>query len=249
MHTKKYIQSILKTDFFINIHFVTMNNDIIYEILKNLYEKPEENGGALLAKKIIPSRTDFQKLEELNFEKPVVFEIDLSRLVEKDQISRDPLDYLTAERAAYYYADRKNCYLFNIVRDKTYLIKVYKYKNNVSIIRKDIIVDVHSIGNMTSLERMFFGNYDFNKIVGSKLDTSKVLDMSAMFYGCHELNQNIGKNWNVSNVIYTSLMFCGCSKLNKNIGKNWNTSKVQEMSYMFSGCINLDKNIGKKMEY
>jgi hypothetical protein len=50
-----------------------MNSDIVYEILKWLHLSPEENGGALLAKKVTISARDHQKLAARKMEKPTVF--------------------------------------------------------------------------------------------------------------------------------------------------------------------------------
>ena len=48
--------------------------DIVHEILKFLYLCPEENGGALLARRVVFSEKKYKTLAS-SFEKPIVFEV------------------------------------------------------------------------------------------------------------------------------------------------------------------------------
>ena len=99
----------------------------------------------------------------------------------------------------------------------------------------------------------------------SKLDTSKVTDMSSMFDGCTGLtsldlsNFNTGKvtnmhgmfqvcrglksldvsSFNTGNVTKMSNMFVGCNRLTTLDVSGFDTAKVTSMSYMFSECSGL----------
>jgi hypothetical protein len=218
-----------------------MNQDIICEILKNLYEKPEENGGALLAKKIILSRQSYNTIERLNFEKPVVFEINLECYARAFVDHHYSTPYLNIDGVAQDHAKVKKYYLHEY--DKVQLIKVWEYRQKV-LCYQNIATDIYSVGRMDSMYLMF-AEYGINKVLGSKIDTSNIVNMACVFSGCTNLDKNIGRNWNTSNVTTMRSMFEGCTKLNKNIGKHWDTSKVEDISGMFEGCTSLNKNIGK----
>ncbi len=78
----------------------------------------------------------------------------------------------------------------------------------------------------------------------SKLDTSKVMDMSDMFCACRGLiNLNIDK-LDTSNVTDMSYMFYSCGALTSLDVSNFDTSNVTNMKAMFNSCIRLpDLNV------
>ena len=70
----------------------------------------------------------------------------------------------------------------------------------------------------------------------SKLDTSKVTDMSDMFSSCRGLTSLDVSNFNTSKVTDMSWMFIGCSGLTSLDVSNFNTGKVTNMQGMFQVC-------------
>ena len=78
-------------------------------------------------------------------------------------------------------------------------------------------------------------------IDGSKLNTSKVVNMEKMFYGLRNLKKIDVSNWDTSNVTDMSGMFSGTKIESINLEK-WNTSNVENLSFLFSGNENI-KNI------
>lgn len=213
-----------------------MNQDIVYEILKQLHLF----GEALIAKRTILSMKAFSVLERRKIDRPVILEVvknDYFALeLDKDSIiywgdstyecSYLPKDYL---RHTYKIA---GSYIVRIFGQR----KVMKFSHYV----KKVI----SIGDLTDLSNMFC-NLSPLLCNGKSWDTSRVTRMSNMFRRCRELKEKIGKNWNTSNVTDMTYMFDECPVLNKNIGKYWNTSNVRYMAGMFHRCINLDKTVGK----
>jgi hypothetical protein len=221
-----------------------MNNDIVYEILKNLYNNPEENGGALLAKKILLLKKSLKKLEIFYFQKPVVFTIKKSAI----NISNKGQPYiifggLYEESTVYYLENTKSNLLYEYDDQQNYIAKIYASPE--ILILPESTINMYSIGNMTNLELMFASCSELDYVVGKNWDTSRVTNMSCMFEGCVVFNKNIGKNWNVASVKKMHGMFYNCLKLNKNIGKNWDMSGVNDTAFMFSGCVSLRKKIGK----
>ena len=81
-------------------------------------------------------------------------------------------------------------------------------------------------------------------IDGSKLNTSKVVNMEKMFYGLRNLKKIDVSNWDTSNVTDMSAMFVRNYNLKTLNINNWNTSKVKKMNEMFweSGLVSLDLN-------
>ena len=73
----------------------------------------------------------------------------------------------------------------------------------------------------------------------SKLDTSKVTDMSSMFDGCTGLTSLDLSKFDTSKVTDMSWMFIGCTGLTSLDLSNFNTGKVTSMSWMFSSCSGL----------
>ncbi len=69
----------------------------------------------------------------------------------------------------------------------------------------------------------------------SKLDTSKVTDMSGMFYNCIALTTLDLSNFDTSNVTDMNYIFYNCGALTLNVS-NFDTSNVTNMRYMFGYC-------------
>lgn len=97
----------------------------------------------------------------------------------------------------------------------------------------------------TNLSRLFSGCRNLKGVDLSKLDTSKVTDMSYMFGSPLEYCGVVGTNklekldlsgFNTSKVTDMKGMFAGCKKLERLNLKGWDTSKVTDMSYMFHNC-------------
>ena len=107
------------------------------------------------------------------------------------------------------------------------------HKCNSLLSISDIIVNKSNIFYLKNIEGLF---YECNSLISlpdmSKLDTSKVINMSYMFYGCNSLSSlpDISK-WNTSNVNDMSDIFNHCNSLSSlpDIGK-WDTSNVTNMS-------------------
>lgn len=72
----------------------------------------------------------------------------------------------------------------------------------------------------------------------SKLDTSKVTDMSGMFYNCRALTTLDLSNFDTSNVTDMNYIFYNCGALTLNVS-NFDTSNVTNMRYMFGYCSKL----------
>lgn len=212
--------------------------DLVYEILKFLHLSPEENGGALLARKVLISQNSYRKLESRTFEKPIVFRI-FANVVDLTT-NKDGHIYSVDNKVGYNLQNSISVYLDDPV---FHIIKIFGHLDCFTMPYNTI--EVYSIGSLTKTSHMFSNNRVMSSIILKKLDTSNVTDMSHMFYECYKVNQNIGQNWNVSNVTNMSGMFSACRTLNKNIGKNWDTSNVVDMSNMFECCFNLNKPIGK----
>ena len=73
----------------------------------------------------------------------------------------------------------------------------------------------------------------------SKLDTSKVTDMSDMFLSCSGLASLDISDWNTGNVKKMDGMFYGCSGLTSLNLSSFNTANVNRMKGMFYGCSGL----------
>jgi surface protein len=219
-----------------------MNPDIIYEILKFLHLCPEENGGALLAKKVHISLNCTSIINTDRLEKPIVLCANENTVILKKISEKSTIKYENSGgNAIYKYVDNYGQIYY--LKDNNWTVKMFDY-NGLLFMNKSIL-DVHSIGNRTNLVGIFYECRELDSCMGKKWDTSNVTDMSCMFSYCNNLNKTIGKNWNTSKVSDMTCMFANCSKLNKNVGKNWNTSSVECMSGMFNFCDVLNKNIGK----
>jgi hypothetical protein len=213
-----------------------MNPDIVYEILKWCHIAPEENSGALLAKKIVIS----SKIEERKMDKPIVFDVCAYSILITSTLHIGDLVY---------WGDGKVLKIrgknYPVIHEYSsfgkYTVRIFS--NIYRIPMPTFTTEVHSIGNLTSLSLLFENVPNF---VGEsdKWDTSRVTDMSGLFYGCRKIDRMIGTNWNTASVKNMSCMFADCCSLNKNVGKHWDTSKVTGMMGMFSNCTLLNQPIG-----
>lgn len=219
-----------------------MNQDTIYEILKYLHLCPEENGGALSAKRLILSQKSYNSLNEKKFEKPVVLSILGAGTEFRSSLNKNSVVYWGDGKITKVAFEDEVFTGHRYTKGDLYVIKIFD--NRLRVIMPLNVEEVDSIGEITDLAFMF-RNVEIDKNCGKKWDTSGVTDMSNMFRECRSLNKNVGKNWNTSEVTDMSSMFRECRSLNKNVGKNWDTSEVTDMCCMFESCILLDKNVGK----
>ena len=96
------------------------------------------------------------------------------------------------------------------------------------------------IDNNNSCEYLFYkysGTTDDFIVNFSKLDTSKVTNMSDMFRDCKNLT--IVPQLDTSNVTDMRAMFDGCKNLTTI--SQLDTSKATDMNYMFRNCYSLEK--------
>ena len=103
-------------------------------------------------------------------------------------------------------------------------------------------IRLKQIKNTANLKALFSECFALTELHGiSKLDTSKVIDMSFMFNKCSSLTSLSDiSEWNTNNVTTMKCIFQGCSSLTDlpDISK-WNTSKVTDMSFIFNKCSKL----------
>lgn len=121
----------------------------------------------------------------------------------------------------------------------------FKYKEFV----KSAKIEVKEATNLSGL---FMGCYCLESVNLSKLDTSKVTDMSNMFgdpeetiyaYGDrlpNKLKKLDVSGFDTSNVTNMYNMFSGCRNIKKIDVSTFNTSKVKNMSRMFRKCYFLE---------
>ena len=81
---------------------------------------------------------------------------------------------------------------------------------------------------------------DLNYIDASKIDTSKVEDMSFMFEGLNKLKELDVSKWNTSKVENLSGIFQNTNSLTSLDVSKWNTSKVRNMRGVFYDSSNLE---------
>lgn len=247
-----------------------MNQDIVYEILKHLYLCPEENGGALLARKVLLSTKKTNLLDLSKLQKPIVFSLcpdNLNAIILLDNgitvywgdgninniTSRIWVDHIYLSNNIYVvriFGDlnylqlpSETIHLYSIGNLKNMGFSLTNLRNKDSSVCKNL--DTSEVTDMSYLFR-YCGGSNWNSL--KNWNTHKVTGMSYMFQDCNKLDRNIGKYWDTSNVTNMNGMFTNCGKLNKNIGKNWNVAKVTNMTYMFRDCLALNQNIGKKWD-
>lgn len=219
-----------------------MNSDIVHEILYFLYLNPEENGGALLAKKVILSQKSYKKFDLTKFEKPVVFTVRGALFVPRSKINFGATIYW-GDGTKYKCEKDEKTPDHKYPKNDLYVVKLFDQIQY--LIMSENVCDVHSVGELITISYMFDSLFNYNKKVGTKWDTSKITKLYGTFSECTALNKNIGRNWNMQNVIDLKHMFRSCKSLNKDIGKNWDVSNVLNTSYMFFDCESLEKPIGK----
>ena len=149
-------------------------------------------------------------------------------------------------------------------RDKEYLKKDSKYKNEEEIKKCEIKINDELIpfnyfykfkskgkyiikyifkNNINNLYLIFSDCKSIINIDLSNFNTNNVTNMNAMFYGCSSLTNIDLSNFNTNNVTDMGDMFCLCSSLTNIDLSNFNTNNVTDMSSMFSWCRSLN-NIG-----
>ena len=123
--------------------------------------------------------------------------------------------------------------------------KEYKLCGSISEIDKDfkdntIDVKLKVIGALTNLSYMFSGSEISYLGDISKLDTSKVTDMSYLFYENKfvHFDDGFAINWDTSNVKNMSYLFSESHFSEFPDISKWNTSKVTNMKAMFALCLN-----------
>ena len=89
---------------------------------------------------------------------------------------------------------------------------------------------------VTDMSDMFGDCMGLTSLDLSKFDTSKVTDMSRMFGGCDGLTTLDVSEFDTSNVMNMSWMFIGCSGLTSLDLSNFDTGKVTDMHGMFQVC-------------
>ena len=92
-----------------------------------------------------------------------------------------------------------------------------------------------------TMERMFYGCENLEKLDVSTLDTSNVTNMRDMFRGCKRLEELDVSSFDTSNVTMMATMFSGCTNLEKLDLNTFDTSSLKNIGYMFSGCTNLEE--------
>lgn len=80
------------------------------------------------------------------------------------------------------------------------------------------------------------------KIPLSKIDTSKITDMSHLFQRSSRVNFEGISSWDVSNVKDMSYMFSGAVNFNEDIS-SWDTSNVERMNSMFKRAESFNQDI------
>jgi surface protein len=221
-----------------------MNQDIIYEILKFLHLCPEENGGVIIAKKILLSRKIYREMNKQidKLEKPIVFDAGYNLFKIE----------LTSIGTIIYWGDGKveEISIENDVVAHVYptydlhTIKVFNYSRESPFYMSTTVIQVHSIGNLTNLSQMFENCCDLRS-TGKKWETSNVTNMYSLFHNCTKLIRITDRNWNTSRVTNMRSMFSSCYKIRNNAGKYWDTANVTDMSHMFHACLKLNQNIGE----
>ena len=124
-------------------------------------------------------------------------------------------------------------------RDADYQIMIEAQLKNAPITiekLKEMIANGEDVtkvntSKITDMSYMFSNEKEFNQDI-SNWDVSNVTNMKSMFYNAYKFNQPIGK-WDVSKVTNMADMFHDAREFNQPIG-NWNVSKVTTMKSMFA---------------
>lgn len=97
-------------------------------------------------------------------------------------------------------------------------------------------LDTSKVTNMTE---MFFGCSSLKSLEVTNLDTSQVTDMSWMFFACDSLESLDLSTWDTSQVVNTSWMFASSHALTTVVMAGWDTFRITDMSAMFEDCSSL----------
>ena len=92
---------------------------------------------------------------------------------------------------------------------------------------------------VTDMSYMFSGLTKLEYLDISGFNTSNVTNMKYMFEGCRSLTTVNIENFNMNKVIYTKAMFSGCSSLELITMPSTNNNVLENMGSMFVGCTNL----------
>ena len=150
------------------------------------------------------------------------------------------------------------------IEDATYESTTRPWNDNVAWIEKVVVVDkgiapistAYWFADLEAMESADVSRLDTSKVTdmsnmfadSSKIETlnlsnfgtSNVTTMEAMFQNCSNLTSIDGLlNWDTSNVVNMVSMFESCTDLQSVTVSNFNTSKVETMQGMFHSCENL----------
>ncbi len=154
----------------------------------------------------------------------------------------------TSKKIATTKTDANGNYQFKKIEDKLYTVKVVdsRYESttpsilefwddknfinlNFGLFTKSVIPpSTNEPITRVELETMIKNGEDVTKV-----NTSKITNMSKLFYKNSTFNQDISA-WDTSNVTNMNEMFAYAYRFNQPIG-SWNVSKVRNMSQMFRG--------------
>lgn len=112
---------------------------------------------------------------------------------------------------------------------------------------KPLYIDTSKLdtSKVTDMSGMFFNSTELKTLDVSKWDTSKVTDMSTMFYNAYSLRSLDVKSWDTSNVTTMASMFSGSRSLEILDLGSWNTGRVKNIYSMFGETMSLvELNIG-----
>ena len=121
-----------------------------------------------------------------------------------------------------------------------YGYSTYPWKSYASSIKSAAVVDDGVAPASTAC--WFYNCSKMTSCDVSKLDTSKVTNMSRMFNYCSKLTTLDVSGWNTSKVTNMTSMFYCCFELSSLNVSNFDTSKVTSMSSMFQSCSELAVN-------
>lgn len=112
---------------------------------------------------------------------------------------------------------------------------------------KPLYIDTSKLdtSKVTDMSGMFYNSTELKTLDVSKWDTSKVTDMSTMFYNTYSLRTLDVKSWDTSNVTTMASMFNGDRSLMTLDLSSWNTGRVKNIYSMFTDTRSLvELNLG-----
>lgn len=222
-----------------------MNNDILYDILKILYDFGES---AVIERIFIHNKSAFELrgwidkfVKTQSLIKPISFEI-------KDKVVTIP-----PIRCTFRFCHHKNIIHWgdgqseenfgkesshNYPSKKVWRIRIFGRCTQFKMPQN--LYKVYSIGLVTSMRGMFSGLTNYNRRL--ILDTSNVIDLDYALHRCSKFNKKIV--WNTSKVIGMTCTFMDCSEFNQPFyveGEYWDTSKVLKMNHTFRNCTSFNQ--------